>query len=266
MWGAPATTSLRATRLRASAPRWAFVIACTAVAIGALGDVARPAPEARPTVAASIPAAAPTGFAEVFAMAFLGGRPAEELRRRFGYAGDAVATALPVRWAATEDVDRRRAQDVVTVAMRTDEGELHLAVPVAHDRAGRLSIPAAPAVVGPPAVRADAVGRPELEVDDRELRRVARRAVRHFLADDRDALAADLATGAVVSTPSQRLRLQDVDAITRAGDRHVAVAVVARDTAGRRLPLRYELEVTRLGDRWLVRRIHTDPTTKEVTP
>jgi hypothetical protein len=266
MWSAPTTATLRSTRLRASAPRWAFVTACGAVAVGSLGDLARPAARSEAKSALAAPAPTPTGFAESFAIAFLGGRPADELRRRFGFAGEGIGAPEAVRWTAAVDVDRRGAVEVVTVAVRTGRTETNLAVPVSRDDAGRLSVLRSPAIVGPPAVDADAVERPELEVEDRGLRRVARRAVRHFLAGDRDALAADLATGAVVSPPVEPLRLQGVGAITRAGDRRIAVALVALDTARRRLHLRYELDVARLGDRWLVSRIHTDPTTKEVTP
>jgi hypothetical protein len=108
--------------------------------------------------------------------------------------------------------------------------------------------------------------RPQLEVDDHTLRAVVTRVMRHYMARDADDLAADLAPRVAVSVPAEPLKLVDVFAVTwvSAGTR-VAATVVVGDRAGDRMTLRYELPVRRLGGRWLVAGVHTDPTDQEVT-
>jgi hypothetical protein len=96
------------------------------------------------------------------------------------------------------------------------------------------------------------------------LRSVVERVVRNYLGAERDDLAADLHPDAVVSVPAQRLAVRSIDAVSWARPpRRVAVQLVAALTHGPRLTLRYELDVLRLGGRWVVRTVHTDPVARE---
>jgi hypothetical protein len=154
----------------------------------------------------------------------------------------------------------------VTVLADDGRREWFLAVTVKVDRSGRRSIATAPALVGPPATRPDAVSPAEMEVDDRGLRQVAERVIRHFLAGDHADLAADLARGGTVTTPPVATRLTSVEAITWvARSSRIAVAVTASAPDHLRFSLRYELQVIRLGGRWLVREVQVNPLDREGT-
>jgi hypothetical protein len=155
---------------------------------------------------------------------------------------------------------RSRDRQIVTVQVGTTTGTLYLAVPVARSRDGRLSIPAYPAIVGPPAVDTKADPRSETDVDDVALRTVAERALRNYLSVNRSDLLADLTDDAVVSLPTDSFELNGVDDVTWVVQgRRIALEALATDGQGTRLRLRYELEVIK-SDRWFVRSIHVDPT------
>jgi hypothetical protein len=166
-----------------------------------------------------------------------------------------------VTWTGVvSDVAAGDRQRTITIAAETTRGPLHLAVPVRRDARGLLYVPAPPAVVGPPALATKGADSPEAEVDDRQLRTVAARVVRNYLAGESDDLAADLHPRAVVSLPDLRLKVRSTDAITWASEpRRVAITVTADAPRGLRLALRYELSVLRLGGRWVVRTIHINP-------
>jgi len=114
-----------------------------------------------------------------------------------------------------------------------------------------------PALVGPPAVALDRPASDEDEVADPQLRAVCERALRNYLAGDRDDLLADLDPQAVVSLPEQRLELKAVHELTRAGPGRVAAEIEASGDAAV-WTLRYELDVVRR-ERWYVRAISSDP-------
>ncbi len=148
----------------------------------------------------------------------------------------------------------------MTVAAGTSQGLVYLAVAVRRDERGLLSVSAAPALVGPPPVDRSADAPDEEEVEDPNVRAVADRAVRNYLAGQRENLLADLAPDATVSLPPQRLSVRSTEAVTWAlPGRRVAVEVQAEDELRNRWTLRYELEVQRR-DRWYVRSLHVDPT------
>jgi hypothetical protein len=215
------------------------------------------------------------GFAEGFARAYVAPPSSDPSAREralkaYGFAEtssalSATAGGVRVRWA-TAVASERRAAGGRTVTVLLDDGRRswYLAVPVSVDRAGRRFVPTAPALVGRPAVRSDALAQAELEVDDRDLRQVAERVVRHYLAGDRVDLAADLARGSVVTLPPAPTRLLDVGATTWVSrPTRIAVAVTASAPGGLRLALRYELRVVRAVDRWLVRGIQVNPLDRE---
>ena len=104
----------------------------------------------------------------------------------------------------------------------------------------------------------------ELEVDGGGLRQVADRVVRHYLGGDRADLVADLTRDAFVTYPPVAMRIAEVSAITWVQrPSRIAVAVTAEGPERLRLALRYELQVVRLGGRWLVRGIELDPLQRE---
>jgi hypothetical protein len=170
-----------------------------------------------------------------------------------------------VRWtSAVADEATDDARRIVTIAAETSRGLLHLAVSVARDDEGLLFVSSAPAVVGPPGHSTKGAGSPETEVDVEQLRSVAARVVRNYLAGESDDVAADLHPRAVISLPDLRLKVRSTDAITWVSEpRRVAVTVAAEGPRDLRLALRYELSVLRVGGRWVVRTIHTNPIARE---
>lgn len=259
-------------RLRAGArlPRAAVTAAGVVLALVGLKALVSPADTAGPKVApAPQRDVAAEAFAESFVRTYLTRDVDDRERRgralqRFGLsadasAGDATEHSEAVRWSAVVGSSRSSDGRVVTVAAQTSRRQLHLAVTVRRDDRGLLAVTAAPAIVGPPPVAQGARPRPEDEVGDQALRAVAGRVVKNYLALERENLAADLAPGAVVSMPEQRLKVASIDGVTWSG-RRVAVALSAEGADGVRLSLRYELAVVRDAGRWLVRTVHVNPT------
>lgn len=275
-------TRVRVVRWSARAPRVALLMACAA--LGALGLKAITQPQAKSRIPqASDPRhdLAAQAFAEDFARAYLawdGREPESHERavRRFLAADVDPGAGLILPSAGSQSVlwttvvSQRRAprrRRIVTVAADTSRGRIHLAVTVGRDGRGLLFVSSPPAIVGPPGTTTTASGGPEGEVEDRALRTVAARVVRNFVGGERDDLAADLDSRAVVSLPERRLTLRSTDAVTWVAEpRRVAVAVTASERGGPRLALRYELTVLRRGGRWLVQVIHTNPVVREDSP
>jgi hypothetical protein len=149
---------------------------------------------------------------------------------------------------------------IVVVEAPVAGGVVDLAVPVAWDGEGRMVVPAAPALVGPPLTATTNTGAVERDVEDTQLRAVCERVVRNYLAGDRQDLRADLAPGARVSLPALSLRVRGVQDVTWASPSRVAVTVDAAGPGGALAALRYELAVSRSGGRWLVTSVVVDPT------
>ena len=258
--------------LAARAPRIvAGVLAAVVMVAGLRAIVA--GPPAPPAAARPAPAPdqAAASFAEAFVRSYLSWDPArpderERALARFASEGlDAGAgleipdgAAQTVSWSAvvgSQPATRRR--QLVTVAAVAGQRSWYVAVPVTRDKRGYLAVAGYPALVGPPPVATGERASEEDEVADPQLRAVAQRAVRNYLAGERNNLLADLDPGAVVSLPRERARVLAVEEVTAAGRGRVAVAVQA-STAGARFTLRYELSVLRR-ERWYVRSIETDP-------
>jgi hypothetical protein len=262
-------------RWRARAPRVALVACCAALSLAGLRTIlgsARGVP-ASPMQSKVIDVSL-DGFAEGFARAYVASSATDTATRdddlkAYGFAETASAPAsvagIRVRWsAAVASQARAGGGRLVTVLLDDGRRDWYLAVPVVVDRAGRRLVPSPPALVGAPSVRADAVAPAELEVDDAALRQVVERVVRHYLAGDRVDLAADLARGAALTMPPTPTRLVDVASTTWAArPNRVAVAVTAAGPGSVRLDLRYELNIVRLGGRWLVRGIQVNPLDRE---
>lgn len=259
-------------RLRARLPRLAVMaLAFVLCAVGVCSLLAPPpAAPSRPASAPLAPVAA-EGFAERFARVYLtadddrGGR-ARQLAALTSPDVELGVGALTgdggeVSWSAVVSAHRigpRRVNVVVEAGSR--DGVIDLAVPVAWDSMGRMVVPAAPALVGPPLTTTKAMAPAERDVEDAKLQAVGERVVRNYLAGDGQDLQADLAPGARVSLPELQLRLQRVNEVTWAGTSRVALSVDAARRDGDSVALRYELAVIRSAGRWLVRSVVVDPT------
>jgi hypothetical protein len=150
---------------------------------------------------------------------------------------------------------------VYTVAVQTDaEGLLYLSVGVTRASSGELSMSGYPAFVGPPAA-IPAQPAPHLrEVTDTSLSTVVTRALRNYLADSPGELAADLASGALVSPPSLALTLEALARLGWSPDgRSVTAVAQAQDPRGGQYTLAYELDVARDQGRWEVSAVQMDP-------
>jgi hypothetical protein len=262
-------------RWRARAPRVALIVCCSVLSLAGLRSVlggGHVGPAA--TVRSMAVDGSLDGFAEGFARTYVASPSTDSAARdrdlnAYGFVEAASAPAtvggIRVRWsAAVASQARAGGGRVVTVLLDDGRRDWYLAVPVVVDRAGRRFVPSPPALVGAPSVRADAVAPAELEVDDAGLRQVVERVVRHYLAGDRVDLAADLARGAALTMPPTPTRLVDIASTTWvARPNRVAVAVTAAGPGSVRLDLRYELNVVRLGGRWLVRGIQVNPLDRE---
>ncbi len=160
---------------------------------------------------------------------------------------------------------RRLAQHTraYTVAVQTDtDGLLYLNVSVVRDPDGRLALSGYPAFVGAPAsTTASLLPRPH-EVEDSALETVVVRALRNYLARSESELDADLAAGARVSLPANRLALQSLERLDWSfGGRSVVAVLRARDQRGAQYTLTYELEVLSSAGRWEVSAIQMSPET-----
>lgn len=263
----PVRLSLSGVQWRARSPRVAFMVACAVLSLLGMRSLTAARPAA--SVAAPAPAlAVPDGFAEGFARAFLTTRDSERQREAalkvYGYMADdgegGPVTRRPLWTAAVADHAGVRGFRVVTVLADDGHNRWYLAVSVATDRSGQRYVPVAPALVGPPAVPSRPVAPAEMEVDDPSLREVVTRVVRHYLARDAFDLAADLAPRAAVTLPPTTTHLVEVGLVTWVSrPSRVAVAVTVAGLGDAQLALRYELEVVRVGGRWLVHSVQVNP-------
>jgi hypothetical protein len=132
-------------------------------------------------------------------------------------------------------------------------------VPVNRDRRGLLSISAYPAIVGPPATNSKPEPADEDSVEDADLVAVAQRAMRNYLAANRNNLLADLTPDARISLPADPMTVDGEPAVTWVvAKRRIAVELNTKDRQGTTWTLRYELDVRRR-DRWYVRSVQVDP-------
>ena len=259
-------------RLRARLPRLALMaLALVLCAMGVRNLLSPPPADPPRPMSEPVAPVAAEGFAERFARVYLspeddrGGR-ARQLAALTSPdvdlgTGGLTGSAGEIAWSAVVSVHRaERRRLTVVVEAGTGDGVVDLAVPVAWDREGRMVVPAAPALVGPPLTTTKAMAPTERDVEDAQLQAVCERVVRNYLAGDGQDLQADLAPGARVSLPGLRLRVQRVNEITWAGASRVALSADAARTGGDSVALRYELAVTRSAGRWLVTSVVVDPT------
>jgi Conjugative transposon protein TcpC len=266
------TAALRALRWRARAPRVLVYALLAVLCLAGLRAAIAAPPKVPPAPSGPEPFDLGAGaFAETFAREYLSLDPERpELReaRLRGYLADTLEPdaglsgrrGRRVRWTTVLGQRREGSTLTVSVAAETGGELVYLAVPVARDRRGFLTVPAYPALVGPPATSSRADVAEEEEVADAGLRAVATRAVANYLAGEKRNLLADLSPEAVVSLPAERLRVRSTEEVTWVTQpRRAAVQVQAEGEAGELWTLRYELGVVRR-DRWYVRSLAVDPT------
>jgi len=167
-----------------------------------------------------------------------------------------------VEWAEiVQERNEGGGQHVFTVAVQTDTaGLLYLTVNVARAASGELQLVSYPALVGAPSAGPARSPARLVEVADKGLATVIERGLRNYLGDVPGDLAADLASGARVSPPTQALSLESIERLDWSSDRSSVLAVVrAQDRRGVRYTLAYELEVIRAQGRWEIAAVEMDP-------
>lgn len=166
-----------------------------------------------------------------------------------------------VEWAeVVQSREPSAGTHVYTVAAQTDSaGLLYLAVTVTRSATGGLALSGYPAFVGAPASAPAQVPGGRAEVSEPALLTVVGRALRNYLADAANELAADLTAYARVSLPTLALSLVSVQRVLRLpGGRSVLAQVAAQDERGAQYTLAYELEVIRAQGRWEVSAVQMD--------
>lgn len=268
--------SAQLERMRARAPRYLFVGAVAILCVLGLRSIFAPPENAGAGGATVVVDNASQDFAQRFARAYLtydASRP--QLRQRAlrpvvpedfdteagATAGRGAQRVLWTQVASNQEAIAGGRVVLVAAGVSTQDEPIYLSVPV--DRVdGAIGLTAYPSIVGAPISSRGAL--PErVEVEDRETLVVARRAIANYLAGARQNLEADLAAGAVVSTPSRPLRLRSVDDVQWAageGSSAVLVSLTAADENRALWTLTYEIGVDRERGRVVVTFVETVPT------
>ncbi len=268
--------SSRVERLRARAPRYAFLVFVGITSLLGLREIfmpREPATPAAPPLALDRPA---ESYAVELTRAYLSfdaARP--ELRERrlepllpdelspdAGFVARSGSRA--VVWAEVAESRRdSTGARLIVVAAQTDDDlrPFYLAVRVDRNRRGDLRLVGYPALVGPPSIAR--AGLPEREeVEDGEVAAVARRVIANYLAGEAANLEADLAPRALISLPSPPLEVRAVEEIAWAegpGSGSVLVTVTARDQHRATYTLTYGLGIEYRRGRPYVSFIETVP-------
>ncbi|HEX7244022.1 MAG TPA: conjugal transfer protein [Solirubrobacterales bacterium] len=260
-------SSARLGRIRALAPRYAFLAFALIMCLAGIRSILAP-----PSASVAPPASGPPldyaeqSYALSFIRAYLtyeGARP--EAREaalapfvasgfEFGAGFSPPRTGSQrVQWADVAQVQRPLAGGVlITVAAKlsTAARPVYLSVPVDRERGGAIYLADYPAFVGAPlsATRTDPArgGEP---VREAELSSLLRRALANYLAGDAENLSADLADAATITLPTNRLRLDAVrqlEWVSGTGGGAVLATLDADDRRGGTYTLRYEVGVRRV--------------------
>lgn len=266
--------SARLERLRGRAPRYAFVVTATVVALVGIRELISPEQAPAPAAVARTDRAL-EDFAEGFARAYLtydAARPQLRERALRQYTPDELGSdagyAPPARGAETVSWTRVAQNQealaggrivVVAVGLAGEERTPYLAVPVVRRSDGALVLSGYPALVGSPIAARPPLAARE-EVQDPEVTEVVERVLGNYLAGERADLEADLSPTARVALPDEELRAASVDDVVWvAGEESGAVlaTVSARGADGSNWTLTYELGLERLRGRVLVTFIET---------
>jgi len=260
-------SSARYGRIRARAPRYAFlafvVVMCLA---GIRSVVSPPSPSAGPPTSGPPLDYAEQSYALAFSRAYLAYDSARPEAREaalapFAAAGFEIGAGFSppqsgsqrVQWADIAQVQRPLIGGViVTVAAKLSTGPrpVYLSVPVDRERGGAIYLSGYPSFVGPPlsttGSSAEQGGEP---VNDTEVSSLIKRALANYLAGDAENLSADLADAATVTLPTNPLRFAGVDQldwVEGADGGAVLATISAADARGGTYTLRYEVGVGRV--------------------
>jgi hypothetical protein len=266
-------------QVAAGLPRWVlYATAGVGIIATARFAIAPPRPVAARVAPAAVADPGAEWFATLFARRYMTWNAASPAVHAEGLAGFVSGATDPdlglgqpdhgsesVVWAGVVQARSDGPGDhVYTVGLDTGATALtYLSVDVIQTSTGALRLARYPAVVGPPLVApattltGDGVG----TVSDPSLSAVVDRALRNYLAGSRANLAADLASGTVVSTPSQPLSVDQFEQLSVEPNGDVLATLVADDAEGTSFTLTYELDVVRTAGRWLIAGIQTDPRT-----
>jgi Conjugative transposon protein TcpC len=266
-------------RVSASLTRWVlYATAAVGIITSARFAIDPPRPPAVRVPRVTLPDPGAEGFAVLFARRYLSwsaaspGAHAEGLAAFVNAATDPdLGVGQPARgsqavvWAdVVQASSGGPGEHMYTVALDTGPSRLtYLSVDVVRGAGGALRLGRYPALVGPPAVApAGALdGGGVGAVSDPGLGAVIGRALRNYLAGSSANLAADLAAGTAVSSPSTALVVDQIDQLRVERDGDVLATLVAHDAAGASFTLTYELDVVQTAGRWLISAIQTDPRT-----
>lgn len=273
-----ATHPLWRIRLIYSLPRYLLLaVSVAGLAASARFAIAPPRPQsfAARMSTSSPPDLAAAGYAVLFARRYLTWNAAEPQVSRDALAplvGPGVEAGaglrLPasgeqhVEWAeVVQEREPAPREHVYTVAAQTDSaGLLYLTVGIVRSTDGSLALAGYPAFVGAPALGPAPAVAQVREVEDPTLAAVVERALRNYLADSPDELAADLTSDARVSLPDLPMTLASIQRLSWCpGGRSVLAVVQAEDGRGVQYTLEYELDVALEQGRWEVGAVQMDP-------
>jgi hypothetical protein len=260
-------SSARYGRVRARAPRYAFLAFVVLMCVAGVRSIVSPSvPSAGVTQQGLRLDYAEQSFALAFTQAYLtydSARPEarEEALASFASSGFEIGAGFSppqsgsqrVQWADVAQVQRPLAGGVivnVAAKLSTAAQPVYLSVPVDRERGGAIYLAAYPSFVGPPLSTtrstADQGGEP---VDEEEVSALVKRALTNYLAGDAENLSADLADAATVTLPTNQLGLKGVDQldwVDGAGGGAVLATITATDARGGAYTLRYEVGVRRV--------------------
>jgi hypothetical protein len=254
--------SLASLRRGAAAFRILVALVATAgVAASARLAIAPPAPRVTVVRPQSTYDAAAAFSAEQFARSYLSWGPgtgAGSGRRPASASSDSVSwLEIAATRAAGPD-----AAGYVVAADTSLHGVVYLELELAARGPGRYALTRYPAFVAapsPPGAAASLDGAELPALANGQLERVLRRALGHYLDDDRGDLAADLADGAAVSSPTLHLALRQIVRLAAEPTGAVLATLVASDAQGNAYTLTYSVGVVLTGGRWELTSINPGP-------
>jgi hypothetical protein len=269
-------------RIRARAPRYAFLGLVVLLSLAGLRSIIAPAHAIQGSGPSQDVDYAEQSFAISFVHAYLtydSSRPEDRERAMAAFSASGLepgAGFLPpqrgaqtVEWADVAQVQRPLAGGVVVTvaaALSSVADPVYVSVPVDRTSDGAIYLAGYPSFVGPPlsTTRAgtDVADEP---VNDAEVVSLVNRALGNYLGGDAENLSADLAQAATVTLPTAPLHLEGVEQLAwvRGGGAVLAEAR-ASDARGGSYVLRYEVGVRKvtssdpqLGPGWRITYIQT---------
>jgi hypothetical protein len=151
---------------------------------------------------------------------------------------------------------------IVTIEVTISPGDRveYLAVPVARNNSGAMTVSNYPSFVGPPSTQPNPLPPSAATVESQELTTVVERALTNYLAGDANDLQADLTPGAQVTYPPNQLQvIGGSGQLAWASPGTVLITVQAQDKQGASYTLTYEVGVQKTQQRWYVNSIAVFP-------